>query len=79
MCFVSKDAHWTPAGSQHAIRTSIDQCGRSSAGWEGRGAGGGQTAPQRPGPPDQQEAAVNWRFVSAEEEGIGLSIGGDFP
>lgn len=66
LCFVSNDAHWTPAASQHAIRTSVDQCGRSSAGWEGRGAGGGQTAPH------QLEAAVNWRFAMAEEEGIRL-------
>lgn len=52
-------------------------CGCSCAGWEGRGVGGGgQTAPQKPRPPDQREAAANWRFARAEEGSIepGISI-----
>lgn len=35
---------------------------------------GGQTAPHRPGPPDQQGAAAIWRFAGVEKEGIGLGL-----
>lgn len=77
LCIVSKDAHWTPAGSQHATKASMDQCGRGSAGRElGGGLGEkGQTDPNRPGPPGPQEAAANWRFARAEEEGLILGLG----